>query len=494
MANSNSINFFLLNIRSLRHKLTEFQLLIQELEIKIGSKFDVLALVETWLRTDEAPMFQIEGYNLVLQERPNIRGGGVAMYVRHGLFFQSTEVLSSTHNALKFQIQNPVGCKFSGLLIYKFPKSNRELFMSELLHNATTLGNNSVIMGDINIDLLKHDDSSSYRNLLESLGFESKNLNPTREVANASTCIDHVYYRSGSSTNGASITDCQVIPIGLSDHHALIFSLNSPVRQSALRSANTKKFKKVTDWETLNSALLAEDWDAALSGENVNVVYSSFLAKLKMHVSNNTKSIKKSTSRHKRNPWASPLLVRLSKQKNDLYILVKKYSDNIYLKSQYKKMSRKVQALAINDKRKYFGGLLESSVNNPRRYWQIIRGITGGQKTSFERVTVDSVTYQVQGNEEKIANLFNDYFIGITRSLASENAVTSTMHTYNTSVKPPSTYSPSNSLFMHPVTSAEILDAIRLVSNKKSVGYDMISVDILKNCAYSLLKPLEKIF
>lgn len=491
----NSFNIFLLNIRSLRHKFTEFQLLIHEFETKMGRSFDIIALTETWLRVDEAMMFQLEGYSLALQERVNSRGGGVAIYIRQGLISETTEIFSTTHNALKFQIQSLDGCKFSGLLIYKFPKSNKQLFMSELTNNVSTLGSNSIILGDMNIDLLKHDDSSSYLNLLASLGFEPKNLDPTREVANSSTCIDHVFCRSGS-TNGISIPEYQIIPVGLSDHHSICFKLKGFGHQIAVGSESSRQFRQVTNWESLNQSLLAENWNDALMGEDVNSVYNRFLQILNTHITNNTNLIRIPKSRQKRNPWASPQLIRLSKQKNDLYLLVKKYNSNEYLKSQYKKVSKKVQEQAIKDKKNYYGGLLDGSVGNPRRYWQVIKGTLGAQKNPIERITVDSITHQVPGNEVKVANFFNDYFIQITRSLAAENSLPITKQPSSTNkhvTTSPTQSPPSNSLFLHPVTSTEILDAIRLMSNKKSVGLDGIKVDIMKNCAYSLLEPLGTI-
>lgn len=451
-----------------------------------------MALTETWLRVDESPMFQIDGYKLVLQERAGSRGGGVAIYTRDGLSCETSEILSTTHNALKFKIQNLEGCNFSGLLIYKFPKSNRELFISELTNNITTLGNNSIIMGDMNIDILKHGDSSTYLSLLTSLGFESKNFSPTREVAQSATCIDHVFYRSGLA-NGISITEHQVIPVGLSDHHSILFKLNGFGRRAAAGLANAKKFKRVTNWEMLNSALISENWGEILSGNNVNTVYDTFLHRLNTHVSDSTSLVRITASQQRRNPWASSLLVRLSKQKNDLYLLVKKFNNNSYLKSQYKKISKKVQSQAAIDKRKYYGDLLDDSLSNPRRYWQIIRGTMGGQKNMIERVTVDSITHQVLGNEAKVANLFNNYFIGITRSLAGGSLppTTSQSSCTNTTTPSPPIRSPANSLFMYPVTSAEILEAIGLMSNKRSVGIDGIKVELIKNCAYSLLEPLS---
>lgn len=484
-----------MNIRSLRHKVTEFQLLIHEYERKLDTKFDIFALTETWAKKDEIQMLQIEGYSLVLQERANLRGGGVALYFRQGLIYETNEIISNTHNALKFQIHGKSGCQLSGLLIYKFPKSSRELFYSELATNASTLGSNSIIMGDMNIDLLKTTDSAPYINLLTSLGYDSMISTPTREVAPVATCIDHVFYRTRSAAGRISIGDCHVLPVGLSDHHSILFTIKGFEGHTASRSESNKKLIQFTDWEALNIALMTVDWVEFLAGEDVNVIYKKFLDKLKELVSINTKVKKKSTSNHRRNPWASPLLVRLSKQKNDLYILVKKFPHNEYLKEQYRKTSKKVQAQAISDKRSYYGGLLEGSVKNPRKYWQLVKGTIGEQKSSIDRITVGSVTYQVVGHEKQVADFFNNYFIGVTRALADGNTPSGTaVQQCPTEYQLIGTHPPSNSFFLSPVLTSEIIEAIKSLSNKKSVGYDEISVDIIKNCTFGLLEPLTIIF
>lgn len=487
----NALNFFLLNIRSLRNKTTELQLLIHELEQKNNTTYDFLALTETWAKKDEVPMLHFDGYNLVLQEKPIRRGGGVAMYVRQGINFDAQEINAVTYNAIKFRVSGTSTSQISGILIYRFPKSNKELFFNELSNSILSLSENSLIIGDINLDLLKRAESEGYRNLMVSMGFRSMLNLPTREVSTSSTCIDHVFLRCKPAANPIKISQCQTIPVGLSDHHAVSFSLLGLGQCSSPTCANKNKnkFFDVIDWEGLNNSLFSENWKMLLSGSDVNKLFETFTEKLQFHLKNNSKTVRKSTTKHKRNPWASQSLIRYSKQKNDLYILVKKYPNNQYLKEQYKKMSRRVQQQASSDRKEYYGQLLESAGANSRKYWQVINRSVGKVNKAIERITFDSVTYQVSSNRSTVANIFNNYFTGVTAALASGSTNPTSQNDYTSTNK-----RATNSFFGFHITAGEILESIKAVSNKNSVGYDGVRTDVIKNCMMSLLEPLGILF
>lgn len=94
-------------------------------------------------------------------------------------------------------------------------------------------------------------------------------------------------------------------------------------------------------------------------------------------------------------------------------------------------------------------------------------------------------------NEALVANFLNKYFTGITQTLAAENRDPTVLQTPLINYEDNST---SNSLFIFLITSSEILDSIKAVANKNSIGYDGVRVDILKNCMHSLLEPLGILF
>lgn len=494
MANSSPpFNIFLLNIRSLRHKTAELQLYLNELQLKSSLNFDLIALTETWARNDESSMLQIEGFSLVIQERIGQRGGGVALYFKHGLKFETFTVTSNTFNSIRFKIFGDSGSQLTGLLIYRFPKSPRNTFYSELTSNLTELGENALVMGDVNIDLIKISDASEYINILTSFGFSSFMSEPTRVVTPYATCIDHVFYRQKQVQKGVSMFSCCAQPNGLSDHHTLIIRLEG-LQQTAKSSPIDKKhYFKYTDWEALNSSLIAVDWEGLLSGKSVDCMFELFVDKLKTLQSKHTKDVRKVSGKHRRNPWASNQLVRYSKQKNDLYLLVKKFPGNLYLKTQYKMISKKVHTQILVDKKNYYGQLLDKAGLNSSKYWRLINNTMGRAKKGIDRVNIDGISYEVTQNESLVANTFNRHFSDVTRKLAADRIGFSNLGSVDGLYHTVQNHSPK-SFFMFPITEAEILDSIKTISNKPSVGIDGIGVNLMKNCSHSLLRPLEILF
>ena len=66
------------NIRSLNKHFEEFQLLLDNLN---KETFPVIGLTETWLSSGSNQAFALDGYDLIVNNRLNRIGGGVAFYV-----------------------------------------------------------------------------------------------------------------------------------------------------------------------------------------------------------------------------------------------------------------------------------------------------------------------------------------------------------------------------------------------------------------------------
>lgn len=185
--------------------------------------------------------------------------------------------------------------------------------------------------------------------------------------------------------------------------------------------------------------------------------------------------------------------MRLAKQKNDLYLLVKKYPGNDYLKSQYKKMSKRVQLQTSTDKKNYFGKLLDKAGLNSRKYWRVVGQVTGREIKSLERITINSVPLDVPQNQKLIANEFNKFFIEVTQQL-SGNAPLNNSRPLSKHLFANSQANSLHSFFMNPISTSEIFNAIQSISSGSSVGTDGITSELVKTCVFGLLSPLEILF
>ena len=97
---------FYLNIRSLRNHHDQLVYELSELEYKPIA----ICLCETWL-TDNDPLglYQIEGYQPVeVKNRPNKRGGGLAVFVRNDMNYSMMNFSIDREHAKFWSTDHPI--------------------------------------------------------------------------------------------------------------------------------------------------------------------------------------------------------------------------------------------------------------------------------------------------------------------------------------------------------------------------------------------------
>jgi len=78
-----------------------------------------------------------------------------------------------------------------------------------------------IIVGDINIDLLKYSDHASTRSYIDNLisnSFIPAIIMPTRITDRSATLIDHIYYSTGSYKNDNNLVKTGNIWCDITDH------------------------------------------------------------------------------------------------------------------------------------------------------------------------------------------------------------------------------------------------------------------------------------
>ena len=142
-------------------------------------------------------------------------------------------------------------------VIYRHPNHHYDMFCEKLCNTINILNStktNYIIVGDLNIDLLKFNlatDVTNYINSLYSVGCNICIDKPTRVAENSATCIDHIY------TN--MLQDSLVSKILLSDvsdHYSTItnvgdFSKSSNKTDIYFRKCNLSE----KEWDKYNFGL-----------------------------------------------------------------------------------------------------------------------------------------------------------------------------------------------------------------------------------------------
>lgn len=216
-----SIRIVMLNIRSMRANFDELMLHIRENNVT----FDVLGLTESWIKKEESFRFIIPGYRIHVQERGNKLGGGATLYVKDSLNCEIEDVVTNECNAIKFRISPPDVVPLSGILVYRFCKTSIGRFLDTIENVCGTLTDQAAIFGDMNINLLTTVGNVSYVNALASFGFKSHINSPTRVVGDASTCIDHFFFREASNRLGMVNVYHSMSDVPFSDHKLIQIEL-----------------------------------------------------------------------------------------------------------------------------------------------------------------------------------------------------------------------------------------------------------------------------
>lgn len=152
--------------------------------------FDVFLFTETWLTEEEAPCFPTDMYNGLT--RSYVRGGDVAIYVRHEIIHElvaQSSFINADVECLTMNISTATAA-----VIYRPPAGNKLHFfefLEDLLCYICSGSRQFVIMGDLNINILANDASSrQLTELLNSFACTSLITKPTRITGKTATLLD----------------------------------------------------------------------------------------------------------------------------------------------------------------------------------------------------------------------------------------------------------------------------------------------------------------
>ena len=150
---------------------------------------DILCIQETWLSTDlDQPMGNFEDYYIHRGSK------GIALFSRLkplnilNLYSDTCTIIKATYDA------------FDLINVYRFSDTNINECTEEVL-TLINLSRTQIIVGDMNIDIIK-DSQNSFTQSLQQKGFRQMVERPTHELGGL---IDHVYFYSPSSENSCTL-------------------------------------------------------------------------------------------------------------------------------------------------------------------------------------------------------------------------------------------------------------------------------------------------
>jgi exonuclease III len=236
-----------INIRSIRKKIGELEVLLEE------TSPDIICISETWLKRDEETATRILGYNFICsRSRASKKGGGVAILAKSAIAANITALPAIADFSQEGEIEccgalwrrSPT-TSLIVIALYRAPQGTSRLFLNKLelvLDFASEHSNTNTqvaIAGDFNINMARDSKHSTLDALIDLM--TAFHLAPainnvqsdtfTRITATSSTTLDNIF------TNMKEF-HCKSLTLALSDHDGLLLTFQAPSNK------NNKKVEK----------------------------------------------------------------------------------------------------------------------------------------------------------------------------------------------------------------------------------------------------------
>lgn len=183
---TNNINIFYVNVCRIQNKLDKIKLYLQQSK----TIYHVIVIVETWLLENELGMFELDNYTSYNSIRKDRAGAGVTIYVINSLASNINYEFSDTNNNFMIIYLRKINIKI--IAVY----NTHNISFLEKLEEILAINKNCVILGDMNLDLLKNTvPVRTYKDIISSNGYNIINKIDkkyvTRIANDTKTIIDH---------------------------------------------------------------------------------------------------------------------------------------------------------------------------------------------------------------------------------------------------------------------------------------------------------------
>ena len=272
------------------------------------------------------------------------------------------------------------------------------------------------IMGDYNIDLLKHELHQPTEKFLEAMYSNSllpMILKPTRETVTTATLIDNIYtnkyHINDKILQGIFVTD-------ISDHY-MIFHISEKCSPD-IGEYQIIRLINETSMTKYKERILDIDWSVLDVYDTCESYFSSFMNIFKSIYNESFPVMKTKRKYRNRLPWLTSGLKESIRRKNKLFRISLKHptSYNNTLYREYKNMLRNL--LKIEEKN-YYQSLILANKNNLKKTLGIIKKFIYKSKCS----KLSSEVFHngsILNDKKSIANAFDAYFVNIGPTLASK--------------------------------------------------------------------------
>ena len=370
-------------------------------------------------------------------------------------------------------------------VVYRPPNSNVVEFSNTMHYILEKLGRQQCyIMGDFNLDLLKHEKhppTEQFLDMMYSNAYIPLINRPTRITKATSTLIDNIF------TNNYDVKDSLysgILQTDISDHHIVFHLSESDIINSQKNEYNLVRIANADRIAQYVQSIQNTDCTFLDTYQHCQYYFSKFLTKFKNIYDESFPLVRVKTQYRNRLPWLSKGMKESIKLKNKLYGISLKHP-TFYNINRYKTYKNKLTSILKQEEKLYYQSQILANKNDLKKVWTIIKHVINKRrnaKTSDKFIQNNKIIT----DPKEIANGFNDYFVNIGPGLASK---------INTSATSYQSYLPesfNSSFFLQPTCENEIKKLICQLK-EGAAGNDGISPKYLKCVSEVIAYPLTRI-
>ena len=393
--NAKSIIVSHLNINSIRNKFTFAESIVKA--------FDLFLISESKLdSTFPMNQFHIFGFKIFRLDR-NRFGGGLILYINENIPCRPLNDHPTFPNLELIAIeihQNKRRWLFIGM--YKPPsQSDREFTnrLSSIIDYYSPKYENLILIGDFNLSI----ENQHLDALIQAYNLNNLINKPTSFQSNTPTCIDLIL------TNKKNLFKLSnTFETGISDHHKLVSTI--------LKSGSFKGTPKIKIYRSYKNFKL----------ENFDRILKDKLEKLTNHsYAEFEKVFLKELNKH------APLIKKVLRHNNNAF-MTKELRKEIILRSKlknkfnkernhinwcnYKRQRNRCLSILRKSKKEYFNSLNMKQVSDNKLFWKSVKPFFHDKGSNSSKITLVEEN-NIISDEKEIANIMNNYFINVTKTL-----------------------------------------------------------------------------
>lgn len=478
--NSNNLNFISFNARSISSisKFNKFKSLIASLP-KVPN---IIIVQETWFSEDKLNLYEITNYKAIHSFRQDSYGG-VSVYIQQHFDYQvKINKVSFNCNIIALKILQRNCSSFNLVAFYRPPSCSLKDFLQVLKASVEVPNCNTVVAGDVNIDLLSSSNQTNQlRRTLSSMGLIPCINEITRQQSR--TCIDHIYASSILSNK----VRAELVHTELSDHDVICCDVEGLI----VENRSTMKITRTT----INYIKVREELNKRLSeADRYNGTPDEMYNKLECDInevicSNKVTTVREVHSRYMMAPWIDNRLSKLIDRKNRLLKKTKRNPRNQNLFNKFERINGVVKEALREKAQGYYRNEINNCKGDIGKVWKVINTAIGGKYPNKDVLVLKDVDGRDVSDPSEVSRIFNKYFSEVGTSLSA----TIKKHR-NDDINMFQTLHQHRFFKFSRTSSTEVMDVIQDLDIKKASGIDGIPPAVIKNSAKEISHVLSNIF